>query len=518
MEIAPSTLLHLHELRQSKMPGSNEQVTDALYRLTDRLFRARSLGQIYAVALDEICRTLACSKASILRFDAAGVMRFVAWHGLSEAYRRAVDGHTPWTDGDANAQPIFIEDIHLSAEPVALKQTILAEGIQALAFIPLELDGRLVGKFMLYYEGAHVFADRERELAAAIARQLGYALDRNHAEGASRRLAALVESSGDAIVAKDLDGIITNWNKGAERLFGYSVDEIVGKSVTVLIPVDRQGEEPMILARIHAGEQIEAYETVRQHKDGHLIDISLTVSPIRDGSGRVIGASKIARDISDLRRAQEQQHLLLREMNHRVKNLFALITGIVGLNARSAATPAELAATVSEQLTALSRAHALTMSPASLLSGEAQKGTTLHALIEAILTPYDGKMLGGMRRFSISGDDCPLSVTAVTPVALLFHEFATNAAKYGSLSTEKGTVDVRCHQTNEEIVVRWKEAGGPRVTASGTEGFGSRLIDITVRQVGRLNRNWDVDGVMIELALLRSEIEPPTIEDSATRS
>lgn len=255
------------------------------------------------------------------------------------------------------------------------------------------------------------------------------------------------------------------------------------------------------------------------HQAAAVVDVRYAnATGIRDGSGRVIGASKIARDISDRRRAQEQQHLLLREMNHRVKNLFALITGIVGVNARSAATPAELATTVSEQLMALSRAHALTMSPAALLSNEAQRGTTLHALIEAILTPYDSKTSGAVRRFVISGDNCRLSVTAVTPVALLFHEFATNAAKYGSLTSEKGTVNVSCHQSNEEIIVHWKEAGGPRVTASGTEGFGSRLIEITVRQIGRLKRSWAVDGVMIELALLRSEIEPPTIEDSATRS
>jgi len=123
--------------------------------------------------------------------------------------------------------------------------------------------------------------------------------DRKRGEEASRRLAAIIESSADAIVSKDLDGIITSWNDGAERLFGYKPGEIIGKPVTTLIPADRRDEELDIIGRIRRGEPIEHYETVRQRKDGTLFDISLTVSPIKDGDGRVVGASKIARDISD---------------------------------------------------------------------------------------------------------------------------------------------------------------------------------------------------------------------------
>ena len=486
----------------------NAQELKALYRFTDRLYRARSLEQVYAASLDAICETLGYARASILRFDAAGVMRFVAWRGLSDSYRRAVEGHSPWRPGDGNAEPIFIEDILQADEPDALKQTVLSEKIRALAFIPLEIEDRVVGKFMLYYDEPYLFSERERELSLIIARQLGFAIDRNLVEGAARRLAALVESSNDAIIAKDLDGIITDWNIGAERLFGYSAQEAIGQSVTILIPAERHDEEPAILGRIRAGERIEHYETVRQRKDGSLIDISLTVSPIRNSSGRVVGASKIARDISERRRAQEQQQLLLKEMNHRVKNLFALAGSIVTLNAKSAATPAALATTVSDQLAALSRAHALTMAPAALANGEARQGTTLHALIEAILMPYNGRASSARQRFSISGHDIPIAVTAITPVALLFHEFATNAAKYGSLSTEEGTVDVACRETDDGVVIVWREAGGPRVQPNGIEGFGSRLITATASQVGRIARTWNPDGVVIELTLVRRLLDP----------
>jgi PAS domain S-box-containing protein len=125
------------------------------------------------------------------------------------------------------------------------------------------------------------------------------------AEQASRRLAAIVESSEDAIISKDLDGIVISWNQAAEQLFGYTAEEMVGKSITILIPPDRLDEEPVILERIRRGERIEHYETVRQRKDGSLLDISLTVSPIRDGLGNIVGASKIARDITRRKVAEE---------------------------------------------------------------------------------------------------------------------------------------------------------------------------------------------------------------------
>jgi PAS domain S-box-containing protein len=120
----------------------------------------------------------------------------------------------------------------------------------------------------------------------------------------AEHLAAIVESSDDAIASKDLNGIIQSWNKAAERVFGYSAEEIIGRSVLMLIPVDRHHEEDEILARIRGGERIEHFETVRQRKDGTLIDISLSVSPVKDTEGKIIGASKIARDITDKKRAE----------------------------------------------------------------------------------------------------------------------------------------------------------------------------------------------------------------------
>lgn len=129
--------------------------------------------------------------------------------------------------------------------------------------------------------------------------------ERKEAEASRHFLANLVESSDDAIISKDLNGVISTWNRGAEQLFGYTADEVIGKPITILIPEGRFNEEPAILSRIRSGRPVEHYETIRKHKDGSLLNISLSVSPIRDESGTVIGASKIARNISEQKRAQE---------------------------------------------------------------------------------------------------------------------------------------------------------------------------------------------------------------------
>jgi PAS domain S-box-containing protein len=137
--------------------------------------------------------------------------------------------------------------------------------------------------------------------ASQIARDIS---ERRRTEETRIRLAAIVESSDDAIISKDLDGIITSWNSGARRLFGYEADEIVGHSVMRLIPRELHSEEPMILARLRAGQRVDHYESKRRRKNGELIDVSLTISPIKDSNGKIVGASKIARDITERKRSE----------------------------------------------------------------------------------------------------------------------------------------------------------------------------------------------------------------------
>jgi PAS domain S-box-containing protein len=338
----------------------------------------------------------------------------------------------------------------------------------------------------------------------------------NAANLTAQRLAAIVESSEDAIIAKNLDGVIISWNNGATRLFGYEAQEIIGRPVTMLIPPERQDEEPAILDKIRCGERVEPYETVRRRKDGSFVDIRLTVSPVRDGRGTVVGASKIAHDISNRKRAEEQQQALLREMNHRVKNLFALASGLVRLNARSTRTAAELAAAVTDRFSALARAHALTLrDPANQDSAEPAP-TTLHSLVRAILLPYDDPSHSQMSRIDVAGADIRLSQNAVTSLALLLYEFATNAAKYGALSTPRGRIRFECAEQGDAFAMVWSERNGPPVNPSLRdavhEGFGEDLIRVTVeRQLGgEIARDWKPEGLAIRVTLPRERVAAPS--------
>ena len=334
--------------------------------------------------------------------------------------------------------------------------------------------------------------------------------ERSQVESAEQLLAAIVESSDDAILTKNLDGTITSWNKGAERLFGYSANETVGRPVTILIPADRLDEEPSILGRIRRGERIDHYETVRRRKDGSLVDISLTVSPVRNAAGEIVGASKIARDITDRRRAQRQQNLLLREMNHRVNNLFALARSLVALSARSADTAAGLATSLQERLGALARAHALTLPKSSDDVTATEQPTTLHALVHAIVSPYQGRTDENSARVAVTGPDIPISAGRVVSFALLLHEFTTNAAKYGALSTPTGSIEIDCVGDDDRFVLTWKEHGGPAIeqAAAHAEGFGSLLARATVNAQfgGELSREWNAEGLTIRLSIPRPRL------------
>lgn len=183
--------------------------------------------------------------------------------------------------------------------------------------------------------------------AAMIARDVG---DRHREDVVRSRLAAIVESSDDAIVAKDLNGIITDWNAAAERLFGYRADEIVGRSVLTIIPPELQHEEPGIISRLRRGERIDHYETRRMRKDGQIIEVSLTVSPIRDSKGNVIGGSKILRDIRDRRAAEaallEKEKFvaagrLAATLAHEVNNPLESITNLAYLLSKHSSLDAE---------------------------------------------------------------------------------------------------------------------------------------------------------------------------------
>jgi PAS domain S-box-containing protein len=302
----------------------------------------------------------------------------------------------------------------------------------------------------------------------------------------ARYLAAIVDSSDDAILSKDLNGIITSWNAAAQRLFGYTAAEAIGRPVTMLIPADRQDEDPLILGRIRRGEHIEHFETVRIRKDGRAIPISLTISPVRAPEGHVIGASKIARDITERRQAQERQQLLIRELQHRNRNLFAVIQSIARLSLVEPQSLAEAAKVFDGRLYALAQTH-------GLLEDAAWEGAQLSEIVRRELAPYSNHL-------SLTGDDILVHTLAAQQFALAVHELATNAVRYGALSLPTGRIavafDVLRTNAHATFSFLWKESGGPKVSPPTRKGFGSVvLLDGTKQFAEHVTLEFEPDGL-----------------------
>jgi PAS domain S-box-containing protein len=435
----------------------------ALYQFTDRLFRAVSSADVHDAGLDAIIDALHCNRASILLFDDCGVMRFVASRGLSDAYRRAVEGHSPWTRRVKDPQPLCIPDVEAADFPDELKATVKAEGIAALAFIPVVAAGELIGKFMAYYDAPHVFSSSEIALAVTIARQLGFSIERIRADQAGRLLASIIETSDDGIASKDLNGIVTSWNGAAERIFGYTAAEMIGRPLLTVIPPDRHGEEAEILAKLRRGERIDHFETVRQRKDGSLIDVSITVSPIRDAAGKIVGASKMVRDIRERKQAQARQELLTREIQHRTKNLFAVVLAVVSRSFAGKQSVGEAEAAVMTRLRSLGHTHIM-------LIEQEWRGADLAQIVRSEMSPYGD-------RVQVEGASLMLSAKPAQNFALAVHELATNAAKYGALSNASGRVHVAWLTDADRLTFSWRERGGPPVRPRAHKGFGSVVLE-----------------------------------------
>ncbi len=274
-------------------------------------------------------------------------------------------------------------------------------------------------------------------------------------------------------------------------MFGYSANEAIGRPITLVIPGDRQSEEREILTRIRRGERIDHFETVRQHKHGGLIVVSLTVSPVKDANGKIVGASKIARDITEQKRNQELIVTLAREAEHRSKNLLANTLATVNLSQSS--SPEGLKQTIAGRIQALANV-------CSLFVATRWVGAELSSIAIQELAPYS-EMHG--KRVFIEGSQILLETDAAQAIAVTLHELATNAAKYGALSTSDGQVHVGwSHAVDGQLLLRWLETGGPPVREPTRRGVGGRIIEqMIIQQKGSVRFDWRKEGLVCEITL-----------------
>ena len=437
---------------------------------------------------DEYCRAiLQALPVAIYTTDAAGRISFYNEAAAELWGCRPEIGKSEWCGSWklywSNGKPLPHDACPMAT---AIKENRAIRNLDAVAERP---DGTRV-HFMPFPTPIH-------DASGAVIGAVNMLVDisaRKRAELDAQRLVSIVETSDDAILSKDLNGVITSWNKGAERLFGYTAEEAVGHSVTLLFPEERHDEEPAILERLKRGERIEHYETVRRRKDGSLIDVSLSVSPIKDG-GRVVGASKIARDITERRRAQEQQNLLVGEIKHRIKNTLATVQAIAS-RSMSTASLAEREA-FNARLRALAAAH-------DLLTHENWDRALLHDVVGRALKPFQDNQ---RERLFINGPgEVWISANAAQLLTMALHELATNAVKYGALCNESGKVRVEWEQVTEpRLAARlcWQETGGPAVRPFVHKGFGSLLLErVFTGDLGTARFEFPPEGVTCTLEIV----------------
>ena len=446
-----------------------------LQEISTRLLRQDDLDMLLREILDAAIEITRAGFGNIqLKDKASSALRIVTQRGFEQEFldffNSVHEGMAACGAAMQKAERVIVEDV--ANDPIfkgtPAWEIMVKAGALAVQSTPLvSRSGELLGMFSTHWGRPHQPSQRDLGLLDVLARQAADLIERKQGEQSDRRLVAIVDSSHDAIVSKDLNGIITTWNRGAEQLFGYTAEEVIGKSVTVLIPADRDNEEPEILERVRRGERVDHYETIRVRKDGTLIDISLSVSPISDAAGKVIGASKIARDITDRKRAQERQELLTQEIHHRTKNIFSVVQAVVSRSFADKRTVKEAEQAV------LSRLHSLAQTHVMLVDKEWQ-GADLAEVVRTEMSPYGG-------RVTIEGPTIVLNAKAAQNFALAVHELATNAVKYGALSNQSGRVHISWSvgkpNGHDQFIFRWQEHSGPKVSPPSRKGFGTTVLE-----------------------------------------
>jgi len=469
----------LKTTQDSLVRRMKEQI--ALYQFTDRLYRTESLIDVYDSALDAILTALRCDRASILCFDETGVMRFVAWRGLSAAYRAAVEGHSPWKRGDTDPRPIFFHDIDAADIPDQLKATVKSEGIRALAFIPLVANGGVIGKFMTYYEAPHVFTEEEIDLAVTIARQLGFAVERKRAADARRvaeqgwreneeRLRLATQTGKVGLWDWDLAADRVSWTDSLYSMLHVNKEDFDATAegfLKLVHPDDRSLVRNAIERTLTQGAPYEL-EFRALTPDGQTVWHLTNAQLVREGDrpARLVGATV---DITERKRAESQRDLLVAELSHRVKNTLATVISIAHQSFSRGQSAEEAHRSFGARIQALAQTH-------GRLAEAKWSGVSFKTILLDEFAPYIREDGGNVR---LSGPDVTLTSKSAVTLGMAFHELVTNAVKHGALSAAEGVVDVawKVEDPDGQLQFRWTESNGPKVEPPERSGFGRLLLE-----------------------------------------
>jgi PAS domain S-box-containing protein len=457
-----------------------------------------------AAEREELRITLASIGDAVISTDAEGRVKYL---------NRVAEALTGWTQGEAAGRPlpevfhIVNEYTRQPAENPALKA--LREGV---------VVGLANHTVLIARDGtARPIDDSAAPMLDESGTPMGVVLvfrdvtERRRAEEDQARLAAIVESSQDAIVSKTLEGVIRTWNAGAERIFGYTAAEAVGRSITILIPPDRLDEEDAILAQIARGEPIEHYETVRVTKDGRRLHVSLMISPVRDAEGRIIGASKVARDITErweaeeaLREADRRKDEFLALLSHELRNPLAPLRNgleVMRLASDDANVVARTRDMMDRQLSHMVRLvdDLLDVSRISRNKMELRRSRVLlaDAVSSAVETARPALDAAG-HRLTVSLPPEPILLDAdLTRLAQVFGNLLNNSAKY----TERGGhIGLTAARDGDQVQVTVQDTG-IGIPASALPGIFDMFSQVD-RSIER-----STGGLGIGLALVKGLVE-----------
>lgn len=457
------------------MPQKDE--TRALLGLTDRLYRAQGLDDVYAAALDAIAVMLDCARASILLFDDQGAMGFVAWRNLSDEYRSQVSGHSPWQRGETQAEPIFVRDVRDTGEPDWLKAALAREGIVALGFVPLMANGVVVGKFMTYFGDPHDFSAHHRELAVAIARQVGFSLERHAAEKARSEAVRDLKESGDRFRLMSEDAPIMIWIADSQgkclhlnrmlRNFWGVPDEVGDFDFTSTLHDDDRAAVGAAMAAALRDRQSVTVKGRYRRSDGAWRVLETTARPNFSASGAFMGMIGVNVDITEREEADAHKQLLINELNHRVKNTLAVVQSVARQTFRRDGTGDLEVEAFQGRLAALAQAH-------NLLAAEAWQSASLEEVARRSLNG-DADV-----RIAIRGPRVELRPKQAVTTAMALHELYTNAVKHGALRSSEGRVELSwltAEAPRGSLVVRWLERSPQPILPPVRRGFGSTMIE-----------------------------------------
>jgi two-component system CheB/CheR fusion protein len=319
-----------------------------------------------------------------------------------------------------------------------------------------------------------------------------------HHEIERGQLAAIVDSSRDAIIGYTLDDTISSWNSSAERMFGHTRAQAIGRPLSMLLPPDASGAAVAIFAASGQRERPQEFETIWQTRDGQPMSVAVSNSPVRNAAGQVIAGSLTARDISERRLAEQHVRMMLGELNHRVKNTLATVQAIAVQTVASAPSLLDFQASFLSRLKALSHTH-------NLLAVDAWHGVDLTALTMGELAPWRDE--AWPERVQLRGEDLQLTPKVALALSMAMHELTTNATKYGALSVPEGRVEVSW-EINQAgalpwLSLRWQESGGPVVRTPDGRGFGTRLITdgLAFELDGRVALDFAAAGVCCTIEL-----------------